>query len=59
MSGLQKFSTSLLLKGMREPAFKALTAYEFLWGYYDRISALNFASGNTKFGLLMNVSKNF
>lgn len=56
MSGFARISATLALKTLQEPAFKRLTAHEYLWGYRDRISALQFAAGKSQFGLLKNVS---
>lgn len=55
MTGFARISAVLALRTLNESPFKRLTAHEYLWGYKDRISALQFAAGKSQFGLLKNV----
>lgn len=66
IDGIKSFLSRTLtfnaVKQTGEQAFKQLVAKDFLWGYTDKILSLKnlFSSGgNSKFGLLMNVSKRF
>nr|ABC25068.1 scavenger receptor protein [Glossina morsitans morsitans] len=54
MRGLKKMTASVAIKAIGGNAFKTLTPSQYLWGYRDKISSLNFASGKSHFGLLMN-----
>lgn len=59
-SFITKTITFNAVKNTGEKPFKKLVAKDFLWGYTDKILSLKnlFSSGsNSKFGLLMNVSK--
>uniref|UniRef100_A0A1A9WI63 Scavenger receptor class B member 1 n=1 Tax=Glossina brevipalpis TaxID=37001 RepID=A0A1A9WI63_9MUSC len=54
MRGLKKITASMGVKAVGGDVFKTLTPTQYLWGYLDGISTLNFASGKSHFGLLMN-----
>ncbi|XP_037954964.1 lysosome membrane protein 2 [Teleopsis dalmanni] len=54
MNRFKKLGATGLINSFKEDVFKRLTAHNFLWGYRDRIVALDFGTGNTHFGLLMN-----
>ncbi|XP_017462313.1 PREDICTED: lysosome membrane protein 2, partial [Rhagoletis zephyria] len=54
MNMFKKIFAVKLINGLNENAFKPLTAHDFLWGYRDRIVSMDFGTGSTHFGLLMN-----
>lgn len=56
MPALKRLLVTSTIKIFEEPLFKRLTAYEYLWGYRDKIISLeSLGGGKTHFGLLRTV----
>ncbi|KAH8370880.1 hypothetical protein KR093_005441 [Drosophila rubida] len=50
---LKRLTVNSIIALFKEPVFKRLTAYEYLWGYRDKIISLeSLGGGKTHFGLL-------
>ncbi|TDG46420.1 hypothetical protein AWZ03_007194 [Drosophila navojoa] len=53
MAAIKRLFVTGTIKLFEEPLFKRLTAYEYLWGYRDKIISLeSLGGGKTHFGLL-------
>jgi len=56
MKVVERIPVSLLINQFKEPLFKNLTVFDYLWGYEDSIIKLkSLGKGRRRFGLLMSV----